>query len=148
MKKRNNNIDFLRGIATVCIIIIHTAFWSGEMYLPKWFSNLSLLIDVPAFMLISGISYSYVNSISKNLKGLVNQWKKWIFFIIIYSIIIIIFYKSQFNFKDFLCWIVYFFPHSTALIVVQGSIWFLKMYIKVTIICSLIIGANNYFEKN
>ena len=52
MKKRNNNIDFLRGIATLCIILIHTAFWTGEMYLPAWFKNLTLLVDVPVFMYI------------------------------------------------------------------------------------------------
>ena len=43
MKKRNYNIDFLRGIATISIIIIHTAFWSGTEYLPSWVSNLTLL---------------------------------------------------------------------------------------------------------
>ena len=148
MKKRNNNIDFLRGIATICIIVIHTTFWSGALYLPKWFTNLSLLIDVPAFMFISGISYHFIKSVTKNIKGLIIQWKKWFFFIIIYSIIIFVFYRSEFHIKDFLCWLVYYFPNQTSLRVVGGSIWFIIMYIKVSILCSIIISINNYFEKN
>mgnify|MGYP001393330894 CR=1 FL=1 len=30
--ERNNYIDFLRGIASIGIIAIHTAFWSGQSY--------------------------------------------------------------------------------------------------------------------
>lgn len=148
MKKRNNNIDFLRGIATLCIIVIHTAFWTGEAYLPPWVTNLSLLIDVPVFMFISGISFSFINSISKNIILLIKQWKKWLFFILIYTLIILIFYNSQFSIKDFICWLVYYFPNNTSLTVVGGSIWFWVMYIKVTIICSIIIHTNNKLEKN
>lgn len=148
MKKRNNNIDFLRGIATLCIILIHTAFWTGEMYLPAWFKNLTLLVDVPVFMYISGISFSYVNSVSKNIVSLIKQWKKWIFFILIYTLLILIFKNEQFAIKDFICWLAYYFPNDTFFIVVQGSIWFWVMYIKVTIIGSIIICINNYLEKN
>lgn len=148
MKERNNNIDFLRGIATLCIILIHTAFWSGELYLPAWFKNLTLIIDVPVFMFISGISFSYVNSAIKNLYALIKQWKKWIFFLVFYTLIILIFFRSQFSVKDFLGWIVYYFPRTTSLIVVQGSIWFWIMYIKVTLLCTIIININNIIEKD
>lgn len=146
-KKRNYNIDFLRGIATIWIIIIHTSWWSGTIYLPNWFSNLTLLIDVPVFMFISGISFNYVNSIVKNLKSLLNQWKKWLYFLIFYTLLILIFYREQFILKDLFSWIVYIFPHSNSIEVVGGSIWFMIMYIKVTILCSIIICAINYFSK-
>ena len=86
MKKatRNNNIDFLRGLATISIIIIHTAWWSGEGYLPRWFSGLTLLVDVPVFMFLAGLSFNYVNSITKNIKGIIGQWKKWLYFLVIF----------------------------------------------------------------
>ena len=148
MTKRNNNIDFLRGIATLCIILIHTSFWSGELYLPVWFKNLALIIDVPVFMFISGMSFTFVNSVSKNIISLIKQWKKWIFFVFIYAVIIIVFYREQFSFKDFFCWLVYYFPNPTSLIVVKGSIWFWIMYIKVTLLGSVVICANNAFVKN
>lgn len=146
-QKRNYNIDFLRGIATLWIIVIHTAWWSGTIYLPSWFSNLTLLIDVPVFMFISGISFNYVNSIIKNLRSLLNQWKKWLYFLIFYTILILIFYRDNFVLKDLLSWIVYIFPHSDSIEVVGGSIWFMIMYIKVTIICSIIICGINLFSK-
>lgn len=147
MKKRDYNIDFLRGIATLWIIVIHTAWWSGTGYLPSWFSNLTLLLDVPVFMFISGVSFNYVNSIIKNLKGIIVQWKKWIYFLIFYTLILIIFFKEQFILKDIFSWIVYVFPHPNNIEVVAGSIWFMIMYIKVTIFCSIIICVVNYFFK-
>lgn len=42
MIKRNEYIDYLRGIASIGIIAIHTAFWSGQSYTPEWFQNLTL----------------------------------------------------------------------------------------------------------
>lgn len=146
-KTRNYNIDFLRGIATMCIILIHTAWWSGTAYLPKWFSNLTLLIDVPVFMFIAGVSFNYVNSIIKNLKGLLNQWKKWLYFLLFYVIILIAFFIEQFHVEDIISWVAYVFPHDNNISVVGGSIWFMIMYIKVTILCSIIICTVNYFCK-
>lgn len=79
-QKRNYNIDFLRGIATLWIIVIHTAWWSGTIYLPSWFSNLTLLIDVPVFMFISGISFNYVNSIIKKFTESFKSMEKMVIF--------------------------------------------------------------------
>lgn len=146
-KKRNYNIDFLRGIATIWIIVIHTAWWSGTAYLPSWFSNIILIIDVPVFMFISGISFNFVNSIIKNLQGVILNWKKWIYFLIFYTLILLIFFKEQFILKDIFSWIVYVFPHSNNIEVVKGSIWFMIMYIKVTILCSIIICSINHFIR-
>ena len=147
MKERDYNIDFLRGIATLWIIVIHTAFWSGEIYLPSWFSNIALLLDIPAFMFIAGISFSYSSSVSKNIKGLINQWKKWCYFLILYVLLLYIFYRGTFSFRDVLKWIFYYFPKDPAIKVVPGSIWFMIMYIKTTLLCTIIISLNNYFIK-
>lgn len=146
---RNYALDFFRGLATLSIILIHTVFWSGELYLPPYVSNISLFFDVPVFIFLSGIAFNYSNSILKNIKGLLVQWKKWIFFIVFYSLIILIFFREQFTINELLSWIVYVFPKDNSLMVVGGSIWFIPMYIKVTIICSIIICLIKYFdEKN
>ena len=65
--ERNNYIDFLRGIASIGIIAIHTAFWSGQSYTPEWFWNLTLLLDVPFFFYLSGWASSYKKSDIKKL---------------------------------------------------------------------------------
>ena len=147
MKKRNNNIDFLRGIATIGIIVIHTAFYSGLSYLPPWFYNLTLLLDVPAFMFISGISFNYVKSFMKNITGILTQWKKWLYFLVFYTLIILVLFPAEFHIKDLISWMFYSFPNHNSLIVVEGSIWFMYMYIKVTIFSTIIICLNNYFVK-
>ena len=145
-KKRNHNIDFLRGIAVISIILIHTAWWSGTSYLPIKFSSLFLLLDVPVFIFISGISYNYVNSIIKNIKGILKQWNKWIYFLIFYSLILLIFFNNSFHPSHIINQIFYNFPEETPLIVVQGSIWFIPMYIKVTIFCSIILYFYNKYK--
>lgn len=56
--KRDLYIDFAKGLATLSIIFIHTAFWSGQFYIPSEFRLISLLIDVPIFFALSGITSS------------------------------------------------------------------------------------------
>lgn len=144
---RNNNIDFLRGLATISIIIIHTAWWSGEGYLPKWFSNLTLLVDVPVFMFLAGLSFNYVNSIIKNIKGIIGQWKKWLYFLVIFIIVLLVVFKSHITLNEVISWTAYTFDDPKELPIVAGSIWFMKMYIAVSVLCSIIICSVNYYLK-
>lgn len=147
-KTRNYNIDFLRGIATISVIIIHTTWWSGNMYLPSWFRNISLLVDVPAFIFISGITFHYSNSIMKSLKNIYEQWKKWLYFLIYYALILLVFFNSEFKINEIFSWIVYYFPKENSLQAVAGSVWFMLLFIKVSLICSIIICAVNKFLIN
>lgn len=52
---RDLYIDFARGLATLSVILIHTAYWSGQLYVPLKVSALSLVFDVVVFFAISGI---------------------------------------------------------------------------------------------
>lgn len=54
--KRDLYIDFAKGFATLAIIFIHTVFWSGQFYIPTEWRVLSLLLDVPLFFALSGIT--------------------------------------------------------------------------------------------
>ena len=54
--KRDLYIDFAKGFATLAIIFIHTVFWSGQFYVPGEVRVLSLLIDVPLFYALSGLT--------------------------------------------------------------------------------------------
>lgn len=143
LKERNYAIDFLRGCACICIILIHTAWWSGTSYLPNWFSNLFLLADVPIFMFISGITYNYIESVGKNIKNILSQWNKWIFFIAIYIAIVFIFFRHEFDHTQIIKYMFYSGLNNAPLSVVGGSLWFIPMYIKVTIFCSIILYFYN-----
>ena len=63
--KRDLYIDFAKGLATLSIVFIHTAFWSGQLYLPAEVRTLSLLIDVPVFFALSGLTSG--NNVKKTL---------------------------------------------------------------------------------
>ena len=63
--KRDLYIDFAKGFATLAIIFIHTVFWSGQFYIPTELRVLSLLVDVPLFFALSGLTSG--NNIEKTL---------------------------------------------------------------------------------
>ncbi|PWN66830.1 acyltransferase [Chryseobacterium phosphatilyticum] len=53
---RDLYIDFAKGLATLSIIFIHTAFWSGQFYIPTEIRVFSLVFDVALFYALSGIT--------------------------------------------------------------------------------------------
>ncbi|GEN71776.1 acyltransferase family protein [Chryseobacterium lathyri] len=53
---RDLYIDFAKGMATLSIIFIHTAFWSGQFYIPAEVRVFSLVFDVALFYALSGIT--------------------------------------------------------------------------------------------
>ena len=53
---RDLYIDFAKGLATLSIIFIHTAFWSGQFYIPAELRVFSLVFDVALFYALSGIT--------------------------------------------------------------------------------------------
>ena len=63
-KNRNYYIDNIRGLVTISVVFIHTVFWSGSSYVPEYMRNLSLLIDVPIFFLLTGMLMSVVKNIN------------------------------------------------------------------------------------
>ena len=65
-KDRNNYIDILKCIAIISVVFIHTAFSSGEKYVPRWFANFTLLFEVPMFFFLAGWSFSYSKNIIYN----------------------------------------------------------------------------------
>ncbi len=46
--------DLLRGLAIVNIVLIHTVDWSGKSYVPRWVHDVTLLVEVPFFLFLSG----------------------------------------------------------------------------------------------
>lgn len=128
MIKRDDNIDFFRGIAAVWIIFIHTCFWSGEVYVPVWLRSLSLIIDVPIFMFISGMTFNFSNNFFKSLKSLCKVWFKWLLFLVLYFIIILFFDFDHFSLSSIIKAIFFNFEGGDMLFIVSGSLWFIFMF--------------------
>ena len=140
LDQRNYYLDFLRGLAAINIIIIHTAFWSGGSYVPVAVESLTLLFDVPFFFFLAGWSFYYTREPGKAYKNLFNMQMKYLFFLIIYSIILFLVNRSDFSFWNFVHWFFYIEPHATKILpVVMGSIWFMPIYVQVTMIFSIAI---------
>ena len=52
--KHLESVDVWKGVTILSVLVIHTCFWSGRLYLPDWTRRASLLLDVPVFFFISG----------------------------------------------------------------------------------------------
>lgn len=137
---RDYYLDFLRGLAVINVIIIHTAFKSGASYVPTFIQSITLLLDVPFFFFLAGWSYAYVRSSIKNMKGLIKLQKQYFFFLIIYTIILLIFTPKDVSSLNFIHNFFYINKINSALLpVVMGSIWFMPVYFSVSLIFPIII---------
>ena len=59
-RPRAHYIDLVRGICALSIVFIHTCFCSGMSYVPIPMRSISLLLDVPAFFFIAGMTRAYI----------------------------------------------------------------------------------------
>lgn len=132
--KRNGYIDFLRGIAAIAIIMIHTACWGGLSYVPQWFWNVTLFFDVPLFFYLSGWASSYRESnIIKSGKSVLGIWLKWFFFatvmvlIAAFSPVTPMPYEGVIGLRDYVN-ILMFNTTFPGFEVISGSVWFLQVY--------------------
>lgn len=81
--KRDGFVDFFKGALILWVIHIHTVFWSGQYYLPEIARQTSLLIDVAAFVFISGYltkSSDFASSLRKSIKQLISLYSNYIAF--------------------------------------------------------------------
>lgn len=89
---RDRKIDLYRGIAAIGVISIHTAFWSGEGYVPQWFQSVTLLVDVPYFFFIAGKSARFhVGQVFHAFRSLCRLWIKWIFAVSVLAVVCLFF---------------------------------------------------------
>lgn len=139
---RNLELDVLRGICAISIIMIHTTFWSGGAYVPWIVQSLSLLIDVPAFFFIAGASVAYTHRIQP-IKVI---YKMLLFFgttLLLYDVIqSIITHTINFNATFNAIGLNGF--QTPLLPTLGGSYWFVPVFCAVSIIAAIIL---QYFPK-
>lgn len=169
--KRDLYIDFAKGFATLAIIFIHTVFWSGQFYVPTELRVLSLLIDVPLFFALSGLTSG--GNIEKTLYRLLKLQITFMIFVTFLFFLDYLFkgfglnvfgldwmrnFYSTFGSKyvpqnisdvpqwqNLGNWYLHQYTNADTFPVVMGSFWYLKVYFILTVFGVLIL---RFFPKH
>lgn len=169
--QRDLYIDFAKGIATVSVIFIHTAFWSGQFYVPAEVRSLSLLFDVVLFYALSGITSS--GNIDKTFYRLLKLQITYMIFVTL--IFFLDYFFKVFGLsvrgmdwlKEFYSifgekyvpqnissvpqwqnlgnWYMHSYTNADTFPVIMGSFWYLKVYFILAVFGALII---RFFPKH
>lgn len=169
--QRDLFIDYAKGLATLSVIFIHTAFWSGQYYIPHPVRILSLVFDVPLFFALSGITSG--NNIEKTFYRLLKlqiSYMIFVTFLFFLDVFFKIFGLSFFGLEDLKNfysvfgskyipsnlstdiqwqtlgnWYVHSYTKCDTFPVVMGSFWFLKVYFILSVFGVLIL---RFFQKH
>lgn len=149
---RDRYLDFLRGIASISVIFIHTAYHSGESYVPALVRTAALLVDVPFFMFLSGWSTYYSTDFCRMLRTFLHSWIFWITIITLLDILFLLCGLGG-GFRDGGGeWIRQIFfihcdlPYMTSF---NWSIWYMTVFYPVVTLGTVIInGAKKYGWRN
>ena len=169
--QRDLYIDFAKGLATLSIIFIHTAFWSGQFYITPEVRIFSLVFDVALFYALSGITSG--NNIEKTLYRLLKLQITYMIFVTFLFFLDWFFKVFGLNFfslqwmQEFYStfgskyvprnistapqwqnlgnWYLHSYSNADTFPVVMGSFWYLKVYYILTIFGVLIF---KFFPKH
>lgn len=133
--KRDLYIDFVKGIASISIIFIHTVFWSGLSYVPNVFREFSLLFDVPIFFLLSGLTQTI--NLKRNFKRLLKLQISYMLFVFLIFCIQVMF-TYNLDLRRLVYWFMHSYSTSYPLEVVMGCMWYMQIYFLV-LFCGLIL---------
>ncbi|CAA7196430.1 acyltransferase family protein [Chryseobacterium potabilaquae] len=168
---RDLYIDFSKGLATLSIIFIHTAFWSGQFYIPAEIRVFSLVFDVAIFYALSGITSG--NNIEKTFYRLLKLQITYMIFVTglffldyFFKVFGLLFFSLD-DLKNFYAtfgskyivsdisleprwqnlgnWYLHQYTPVDTFPVVMGSFWYLKVYFILTMFGVLIL---KFFPKH
>ena len=168
---RDLYIDFAKGLATLSIIFIHTAFWSGQFYIIPEIRVFSLVFDVALFYALSGItSGSNIEKTFYRLLKLQITYMIFVTFLFLLDYFFKVFgltffslewlqkFYSTFGSKysatnisttpqwqNLGNWYLHEYSNADTFPVVMGSFWYLKVYFILTVFGVLIL---KFFPKH
>ncbi|MBK1894914.1 acyltransferase family protein [Chryseobacterium paridis] len=168
---RDLYIDFAKGLATLSIIFIHTAFWSGQFYISAETRVFSLVFDVALFYALSGITSGA--NIEKTLYRLLKLQITYMIFVTFlffldyfFKVFGLTFFSMEWlqNFystfgskyattsisavpqwQNLGNWYLHQYTNADTFPVVMGSFWYLKVYFILTVFGVLIL---RFFPKH
>lgn len=139
--KRSNVLDIVKGFAIINIILIHTVWWSGTLYIPNEIvGQLALLIDVPLFFFLSGWAVSLHEQTLKST--LTKLFKLYIPYIVMMGVLVLFlgaFWERQIQFSSVQQWLTLTFSNSFELPVVMGSMWFMIPFVIISLFTPLMM---------
>lgn len=169
--KRDLYIDFAKGLATLSIIFIHTAFWSGQFYILPEIRIFSLVFDVALFYALSGITSGA--NIEKTFYRLLKLQITYMIFVTLlffldyfFKVFGLTFFSLEWlqNFystfgskyattsistvpqwENLGNWYLHQYTNADTFPVVMGSFWYLKVYYILTVFGVLIL---RFFPKH
>lgn len=168
---RDLYIDFAKGMATLSIIFIHTAFWSGQFYIPAEVRVFSLVFDVALFYALSGITSG--SNIEKTFYRLLKLQITYMIFVTFlffldyfFKVFGLTFFSMEWlqNFystfgskyaatsvsdipqwQNLGNWYLHQYTNADTFPVVMGSFWYLKVYFILAVFGVLIL---RFFPKH
>jgi len=168
---RDLYIDFAKGFATLSVIFIHTAFWSGQFYILPEIRVFSLVFDVALFYALSGITSG--PNIEKTFFRLLKLQITYMIFVTLlffldyfFKIFGLTFFSLEWlqNFystfgskyaatsisttpqwQNLGNWFLHEYSNADTFPVVMGSFWYLKVYFILTVFGVLIL---KFFPKH
>ncbi|MCS3867627.1 fucose 4-O-acetylase-like acetyltransferase [Chryseobacterium ginsenosidimutans] len=168
---RDLYIDFAKGLATLSIIFIHTAFWSGQLYIPAEVRVFSLVFDVALFYALSGITSG--SNIEKTLYRLLKLQITYMIFVTFlffldyfFKVFGLTFFSLEWlqsfystfgskyaatsisivpQWENLGNWYLHQYTNADTFPVVMGSFWYLRVYFILTVFGVLIL---RFFPKH
>lgn len=143
MKGRNHYIDFVKGLATFSVVLIHCAWWSGTSYVPSAFAELTLLVDVPIFFFLSGMTAGL--DLERTFKRLVRLQFSFLVYCALLAFLIwtcrrLGMSTVKVDYSLLLNWLGHNYVHSPPFPVAIASMWFLQIYMLVTLLGTGLLG--------
>lgn len=135
IKQRDYYVDNARGLATLSVVFIHTVFWSGVFYAPDYMRVVSLFFDVPVFFLLTGFVFKSTGKIDS-----LHQSVKIVCYFFVFTLVVNAL-TFNLNIEQLIGAITFNSANIPTFPVVNGSYWFVPMYISSTIIAHALIKS-------
>jgi peptidoglycan/LPS O-acetylase OafA/YrhL len=153
-EKRLESIDIWKGVTILSVLVIHTVFWSGRLYLPDWIRQISLLLDVPVFFFISGYllqSSSAKTVVQRTGRQAIRLVADYGVVTLIVLVLAVALYftlqlesRVELDLKTAIISALKFEPSGSVWEVLQvygGSMWYLRVYLSVLLVGFLILAS-------
>ena len=139
VKKRDEKLDFYRGLVMLEVVLAHTCYFSGQSYVPEIMRTICLLYEMPLLVFLAGRSAQHRSGLSSVFAGLLNIWLKWV---LISTLVVfgyrIICGRSAVTPTQYLQGLMFYSLEVNDLAVFFQSMWYMRMYVVVVLVAGVL----------